>query len=66
MQLAKPLNLTIQVGQIPFNTILKAGEIIICNSLYTVFQVTAIHHGEQTYTWKSQPLAAKIKALITC
>lgn len=66
MQLAKPLNLTIKVSQIPLNTILKADEIIICNSLYTAFQVTAIHHGEQTYTWKSQPLAAKIKALITC
>jgi 4-amino-4-deoxychorismate lyase len=66
MQLAKPLNLAIQVGPIPLNTLLNADEIIICNSLYTAFQVTNIHHGVQTYTWKSQALAAKIKALITC
>lgn len=66
IQLAKPLNLAIQIGAIPFKTLLKADEIIICNSLYTAFQVTSIHHKEHTYTWKPQPLAAKIKALITC
>lgn len=64
MHLAKPLNLIIETKNISLSTLLTADEVIICNSLYTAFQVTSINHGDNTYSWQPQSLAAEIKKII--
>lgn len=66
MGLAVPLMLNIQMRRLPLTELLKADEIVICNSLITAFQVTNILHNTESYTWKPQPLAQTIRSLIIC
>lgn len=66
MQLAKPLDLAIKVEKMALDVLLAADEVIICNSLYTAFQVIAIHDSGKTYTWKAQDLATNIRNKIAC
>ncbi len=61
MGLSSVLGLNIQVKPMTLEQFLKADEIIICNSLYGAFQVTAINH----HTWPKQDLAANIRNIAT-
>lgn len=61
MGLSSVLGLNIQVEPMTLEQFLKADEIIICNSLYGAFQVTAINH----HTWPKQDLAASIRNIAT-
>lgn len=59
--LSSVLGLNIQVKPMTLEQFLKADEIVICNSLYGAFQVTAINH----HTWPKQDLAANIRKIVT-
>jgi 4-amino-4-deoxychorismate lyase len=60
LHLAKSLNLMTKVHTLPLTHLLKADEVLICNSLYGAFQVTRILDK----TWKPQPLANQIRNLL--
>jgi len=55
------LGLTAHVATLSLPQLLSADEVIICNSLYGAFQVTAI--GDQT--WRQQTLASTIRNILT-
>ncbi len=55
------LGLTILVKSITLEQLLQADEVIICNSLFGAFQVTAIDNK----IWPLQNLAAKIRDVVT-
>jgi len=55
------LGLTAHVATLSLPELLNADEVIICNSLYGTFQVTAI--GDQT--WEQQTLASTIRNILT-
>lgn len=59
--LGKVLGLTILVKPITLEQLLQADEVIICNSLFGAFQVTAIENK----TWPIQNLAASIRDVVT-
>lgn len=58
--LGSALELTPEVRAIELTALLKADEIIVCNSLYGAFQV----HSINDVSWPQLPLAAKIRAII--
>lgn len=60
MGLGGVLDLNIRVDSISLQQLLQADEVIICNSLFGVFQVTQIQHK----TWPIQDLAVKIRTII--
>lgn len=60
LHLAKSLDLITKVHPLPFTHLLKADEVMICNSLYGTFQVTAIGNK----TWVPQPLATHLRSLL--
>ena len=60
MGLGKALKLSIEVAVLPFNQLLQADEVIICNSLYGAFQV----HQIADKTWLPQTLATNIRSLL--
>lgn len=55
------IGLTTYVKTLTLPELLSADEVIICNSLFGVFQVTAI--GD--HTWEQQPLAHTIRNILT-
>jgi len=55
------LGLNIAEKSFTLEQLLQADEVIICNSLFGTFQVTAINNN----TWPQQALAAKIRAIVT-
>jgi 4-amino-4-deoxychorismate lyase len=57
LALSKPLNLTIKESNLTLDALLNADEVLICNSLYGVFQVTKLLEK----TWVTQPLAALLR-----
>lgn len=59
--LSKPLGLKITTEKITLPQLLQADEVVICNSLYGVFQVTRIENK----TWPKQDLAEKIRSIVT-
>ncbi|PKO47035.1 MAG: aminodeoxychorismate lyase [Betaproteobacteria bacterium HGW-Betaproteobacteria-22] len=59
--LGKLLGLEVRVGQVALDKLLQADEVLICNSLFGVFQVT----GMADIVWDRQALASKIRKLIT-
>lgn len=59
--LGSVLGLTISVKPITLEQLLQADEVIICNSLFGAFQVTAIDNK----IWPLQNLAAKIRDVVT-
>jgi 4-amino-4-deoxychorismate lyase len=63
---AAPLDVQIKVAPLPFAQLLKAEEVIVCNSLYGAFQVNKIdsHTKNDCQTWKSGNLAKKIRELL--
>lgn len=58
--LGRVLDLDIEVKSLTLEQLLQADEVIICNSLFGVFQVTQINHK----IWPQQTLAAKIRAIV--
>lgn len=58
--LGRVLDLDIEVKSLTLEQVLQADEVIICNSLFGVFQVTQINHK----IWPQQALAAKIRAIV--
>lgn len=60
LALSKPLNLVVNEGKIPLKKLYDADEVIICNSLYGVFQVRKIPDK----IWSPQPLAAKLRSIL--
>jgi 4-amino-4-deoxychorismate lyase len=58
--LGRVLDLDIEVKSLSLEQLLQADEVIICNSLFGVFQVTQINHK----IWPQQALAAKIRAIV--
>ena len=58
--LGRVLDLEIEVKSLTLEQLLQADEVIICNSLFGVFQVTQINHK----VWSQQALAAKIRAIV--
>jgi 4-amino-4-deoxychorismate lyase len=60
-ELAAVLNLTVEVMQLSLSRLLQADEVIICNSLYGVFQVNKIGDA----TWSQQALAKTFRNLLT-
>lgn len=58
--LANVLNLQVEIKALPFVDLLKADEVLICNSLIGAFQVIEIHDK----TWEVQPLAASLRSLL--
>lgn len=60
MSMAKSFNLVAKENTIPFAHLLKADEVLICNTLYGAFQVTRI----QQKTWAPSPLAYQIRSLL--
>lgn len=61
MGLSKMLGLNIVTGTFKLPQLLKADEIIICNSLYGAFQVNRIHD----MVWPKLSLAEKIRNIVT-
>jgi 4-amino-4-deoxychorismate lyase len=61
LSLASVLNLTVQVTQLPLARLILADEVLICNSLFGVFQVRSI----QNTSWPPQALAKNFRALLT-
>lgn len=59
--LSDPLNLKIEITQLSLQHLIEADEVIICNSLYGVFQVCNILNN----IWSPQTLAKKIRNLLT-
>ena len=59
--LSNVLGLTTVIKSITLEQLLKADEVIICNSLFGAFQVTAIDNK----VWPLQNLATKIRDLVT-
>jgi 4-amino-4-deoxychorismate lyase len=59
--LSNVLGLTTVIKSITLEQLLKADEVIICNSLFGAFQVTAIDNE----VWPLQNLATKIRDLVT-
>ncbi len=57
LALSKPLNLSIKESTLTLNELINADEVLICNSLYGVFQVTSLLEK----TWEKQPLAAQLR-----
>lgn len=57
---AAPLGMHIKVAPLPLAQLLKAEEVIICNSLYGAFQVNKM----ETNTWKPSNLAKIIRELL--
>jgi 4-amino-4-deoxychorismate lyase len=55
--LESQLNLKIEVALLPFEKLLQADEVIVCNSLFGAFQVNKI--GQRT--WQPQALAKTIR-----
>jgi 4-amino-4-deoxychorismate lyase len=55
--LESQLNLKIEVALLPFEKLLQADEVIVCNSLFGAFQVNKI--GQMT--WQPQALAKTIR-----
>jgi len=60
LNLASVLNLTVQATPLPLARLLEADEVLICNSLFGVFQVRSI----QTASWPQQALAKNFRALL--
>lgn len=60
LALSKPLNLIVIEGKITLGKLFTADEVIICNSLYGVFQVRQIADK----TWVPKPLAAKLRSIL--
>lgn len=58
--LGKLLDLEVNIGQIALDRLLQADEVLICNSLFGVFQVVSI----ADVAWEPQTLASKIRKLI--
>ena len=58
--LAPVLNLTVEMAQLRLDRILQADELIICNSLYGVFQVYKINDTH----WAQQNLAETLRSLL--
>ena len=54
------LGLNVVVQTLTLEQLLQADEVIICNSLFSVFQVTKINNR----TWPQQNLAVKIRAVV--
>ena len=61
LSLASVLNLTVQVTQLPLAHLMQADEVLICNSLFGVFQVRSI----QNTSWPQQALAKNFRALLS-
>ena len=59
--LGSVLDLAVSVKSITLEQLLQADEVIICNSLFGAFQVTAIDNK----VWPLQNLAAKIRDVVT-
>jgi len=57
LALSKPLNLTVKETSLTLDALRNADEVLICNSLYGVFQVTKLLEK----TWDSLPLAALLR-----
>lgn len=62
--LARPLNLTIEVSNLPLSRLLSADEVVVCNSLFTALQVTTLSDVAKSYVWQPQALATNIRNLI--
>lgn len=60
IELAPRLNLTIKVQKITLEDLLQADEVLICNSLIGVWQVTKL----QDKTWKMQNTASQLRVLL--
>lgn len=60
LDMAHSFNLNAHVTKLPFSHLLRADEVLICNSLYRAFQVTRI----QNRTWAPTPLAYQIRTLL--
>ena len=58
--LVNVLNLQVEMKSLPFDELLKADEVLICNSLIGAFQVTAINN----HTWQAQALANNLRSLL--
>lgn len=61
MGLGNLLGLICSETKLTVTDLLNADEVLICNSLYGAFQVTAL----EDKTWNSQPLASKIRNILT-
>lgn len=60
LALSKPLSLIVIEGKMSLEKLFSADEVIICNSLYGVFQVRQIADK----TWETKPLAAKLRGML--
>ena len=60
LALSKPLNLFVNEGKLSVEKLYEADEVIICNSLYGVFQVRQIADKN----WAAQPLAATLRSML--
>lgn len=58
--LANVLNLQVEIKPLPFADLLKADEVLICNSLIGAFQVIEINN----HTWQTQALATSLRSLL--
>lgn len=58
--LANVLNLQTEVKPVPYADLLKADEVLICNSLIGTFQVVSINN----HTWQAQALATNFRSLL--
>ncbi len=61
MGLAHVLNLQVEIAQLPLARLLQAEEVLICNSLIGVFQVTQIADK----SWPTQALAGNFRSLLS-
>ncbi len=62
---AAVLKLNVVIENLPFDKLLQADEVVICNSLYSAFQVRSILHADTTTLWQPQTLAATIRQTLS-
>lgn len=62
---AAMFKLNVVVENLSLDKLLQADEVIICNSLYSAFQVRSILHAAVTTLWQPQTLAATIRKTLS-
>lgn len=62
---AAVLKLNVVIENLPLDKLLQADEVVICNSLYSAFQVRSILHADTTTLWQPQTLAAAIRQTLS-
>jgi 4-amino-4-deoxychorismate lyase len=60
LEVAPKLEMGVEICELPLGKLMQADEILICNSLYGVWQVTEFNHQR----WQPQALATQLRQIL--